>query len=164
MHCGLSDKQAIEDAYPCTPLQKGLMALAVKQPGSYLTAWVYKLSRQVDLLRFKDAWERTVALCGGLRTRIITLADGETFQIVVDDDFAWDTWDEPFKSMEDDAAALTLAIEQTHKTDISTGSRLWRYALSGGTDRQKYFTLIGHHAVFDGWSVGLIIEQLQSLY
>lgn len=33
--CQLLPDHVIEDAYPCTPLQEGLMALTVKQPGSY---------------------------------------------------------------------------------------------------------------------------------
>lgn len=160
-HCGLSGNQAIEDAYPCTPLQEGLMALAVTQPGSYLTTWVYKLSLHVDVTRFKEAWEQTVALCDGLRTRII-LADGGYFQIVLKDDVAWEAWESPEGGGTD--SALDLAVEETHKTEISTGSRLWRYALTEVADGQRYFTLIGHHAVFDGWSIGLIMQQLQCLY
>ena len=34
--CGLTDDQEIEDAYPCSALQEGLMALAVKQPDRIL--------------------------------------------------------------------------------------------------------------------------------
>jgi len=160
-HCGLSGNQAIEDAYPCTPLQEGLMALAVKQPGSYLTTWMYKLSPHVDVTRFKDAWERTVALCDNLRTRII-LADSGSFQIVLRDDVAWEAWELPGGGGIESAVSLT--VEETHKTEISTGSRLWRYMLTEGADGQRYFTLIGHHAVFDGWSIGLIMQQLQCLY
>lgn len=160
-HCGLSENQAIEDAYPCTPLQEGLMALAVKQPGSYLTTWVYKLSPHVNVTRFKDAWERTVALCDGLRTRII-LADGCSFQIVLKDDVAWEEWESPEGGGID--SVVDLAVGETHKTEMSTGSRLWRYALTEGADGHRYFILIGHHAVFDGWSVGLIMQQLKCLY
>ncbi|KAF2624096.1 CoA-dependent acyltransferase, partial [Macroventuria anomochaeta] len=160
-HCGLSEKQAIEDAYPCTPLQEGLMALAVTQPGSYLTTWVYKLSRHVDVTRFKDAWERTVALCDGLRKRIV-LADGGYFQIVVKDDVAWEVWESLGGGGID--SAVDLAVEKTHETDISTGLRLWRYTLTAGADGQNYFVLIGHHAVFDGWSFRLIMQQLRRLY
>lgn len=137
------------------------MALAVTQPGSYLTTWVYKLSPHLDITRFKDAWEQTVSLCDGLRTRIV-LGDGGSFQIVLKDGVAWEAWESPGGGGID--SAVDLAIEETHKTEISMGSRLWRYALTEGADGQTYFTLIGHHAVFDGWSIGLIMQQLQCLY
>lgn len=39
--CQLLPDHVIEDAYPCTPLQEGLMSLTVKQPGSYtLKVWI----------------------------------------------------------------------------------------------------------------------------
>jgi amino acid adenylation domain-containing protein len=159
--CSLSTDQVIEDAYPCTPLQEGLMALAITQPGSYMTTWVYKLSPHVDLIRFKDAWEQTVTLCVSLRTRII-LVDGGSFQIVLRDDVAWEAWESPARG--ELRSAVDFAVEETHKIEIITGSRLWRYALTERADGQKYFTLIGHHAVFDGWSIGLTMQRLQCLY
>ena len=64
--CGLTDDQEIEDAYPCSALQEGLMALAVKQPGSYIAKFAYRLPAYVDITRFRAAWERTlccVAIC-----------------------------------------------------------------------------------------------------
>ena len=54
--CGLANEDDIEDAYPCTSLQEGLMALAVKQPGSYIAKNVYRLPDDVDVARFKAAW------------------------------------------------------------------------------------------------------------
>ena len=155
--CGLSEDQAIEDAYPCTPLQEGLMALAIKQPGSYMNTWLYKLSPHVDVTRFKDAWERTVALCVNLRTRII-LADGCSFQVVVRDDVAWEAWQSP------GGGGVDSAVGEAHKIEMIPGSRLWRYALTEGADGQRYFTLVAHHAVFDGWSIGLIMQRLQCFY
>ncbi|UNI18388.1 NRPS [Purpureocillium takamizusanense] len=159
--CNLSEDQAIEDAYPCTPLQEGLMALAFTQPGSYMTTWVYKLAPHVDIMRFKHAWEGTVALCVSLRTRII-LADGGSLQIVLRDDVSWEAWASQGAGGID--SAIEFAVQQTHKTKIRTGSRLWRYALTEGADGQRYFSLIGHHAVFDGWSIGLTMQSLQCLY
>ncbi|XPS92645.1 hypothetical protein M3J09_002030 [Ascochyta lentis] len=159
--CDLFENQAIQDAYPCTPLQEGLMALAVTQPGSYLTTWVYKLSRNVDITKFKDAWEQTIALCDALRTRIVQV-DGGSFQIVVQDDVSWEAWQ--LLGCGEVESVVDHAVEQTHKTKILSGSRLWRYTLTEGHDRQMYFALIGHHAMFDGWSIGLIMQQLLCLY
>ncbi|RYP75268.1 hypothetical protein DL771_002488 [Monosporascus sp. 5C6A] len=155
--CGLPDIQAIEDAYPCTPLQEGLMALAIRWPGSYMVRWVYQLSPHVDSARFKDAWERTVALCADLRTRII-LADGCSLQVVVKDDVAWEAWGPPADGQVDSA------VEEARKIEMVPGSRLWRYALTQGADGQSYFTLVAHHAVYDGWSIGLILQRLLCFY
>ena len=160
-HCGLPGSGDIEDAYPCTPLQEGLMALAITQPGSYMTTWVYKLSPRTDIGRFRDAWQRTIAVCDGLRTRIVQ-ADVGLYQVVLKNDVAWETWESP-KGRDQDSV-VDLAVGETYRTEVSTGSRLWRYALTEEADGQKCFILIGHHAVFDGWSIGVIMQQLECLY
>lgn len=69
--CSLSSDQKLEDVFPCTPLQEGLMALAVKQPGSYIAKRVYKLAETIDVDHFRSSWEQTVQLCSNLRTRIV---------------------------------------------------------------------------------------------
>lgn len=71
--CGLKDGQSVKDAYPCSALQEGLIALTVKQPGSYVATYVYHLSKSADISRFKDAWDTVVEVCSNLRTRIVLL-------------------------------------------------------------------------------------------
>ncbi|KAL7925636.1 non-ribosomal peptide synthetase [Trichoderma austrokoningii] len=59
-------EEQIEDAYPCSKMQEGLMALAIKQPGSYIAKFIYRLSDSTDISKFKDAWERTVKALGDI--------------------------------------------------------------------------------------------------
>lgn len=158
LQCGLFDDQSIEDAYPCTPLQEGLMALAIKEPGSYMIKWMYKLSKQTDVGKFKHAWEQTVALCVNLRTRIV-LAEGCSLQIVLKDDVEWETWG----SSSEGNGVCSIAKEAS-SIEMKPGSRLFRYSLTQVEDGHWYFTLVAHHAVFDGWSLGIAMEQLQRLY
>lgn len=156
--CGLSEDQIIEDAYPCTPLQEGLMALAMKEPGSYKIKWMYKLSKQIDLRKFKHAWEQTVALCVNLRTRI-ALVDGCSLQIVLRDDIEWETW-----GFLPEGNQACLIAKEASSIEMKPGSRLFRYSLTQVEDGHWYFTLVAHHAVFDGWSLGIAMEQLHRLY
>jgi amino acid adenylation domain-containing protein len=145
----------MEDAFPCTGLQEGLMALAVKQPGSYMAKYAYRLSAEVDLARFKAAWARTVEVCANLRTRII-MENGTTLQVVVREEAEW----EP-----DHHQGLRSSLDATKHITMQYGSRLCRYALakdrSGG---EHYFILIIHHAIFDGWSLNIVLETLHTLY
>ncbi|KKP02970.1 hypothetical protein THAR02_04901 [Trichoderma harzianum] len=69
--CGLADDDIIQDAFPCTALQAGIMALSEKQPGSYMKRQIYELPSHVDISRFKAAWEETVDRCDNLRTRVL---------------------------------------------------------------------------------------------
>ena len=121
--CQLSSDQIIEDIYPCTPLQEGLMTLTVQQPSSNIVRYVYRLNGQVDVARFKDAWSQTVLHCVNLRTRIVFM-DGRMAQVVVRGDACWNF---------DDHADSVPAIEDERGTSMGYGSQLFRYALVQGT-------------------------------
>ncbi|UKZ82421.1 NRPS [Trichoderma virens FT-333] len=150
----LSTNMQIEDAFPCSKLQEGLMALAVKQPGSYIAKFHYRLPPHVDVARFKRAWEQTVELCANMRTRIVSVG-GMTIQTVIKNDIAWE-----------DTTGMTLKsyLRTTQQTEMGYGSRLCRYALikEEGQDVQFFWSI--HHAVFDGWTTPIIIDALHSAY
>jgi aryl carrier-like protein len=75
--CGLPDKVAVQDIYPVTALQEGLMALITRQPGAYISKYMFKLRAGIDLDRFKAAWEQTIQTIDSLRTRLV-LHEGHT--------------------------------------------------------------------------------------
>ena len=60
----------VEDVYPCTSIQEGLIALSTKQPGAYVAQNIYRLS-SIDIPKFKEAWEAVIATESILRTRIV---------------------------------------------------------------------------------------------
>jgi hypothetical protein len=43
----------IEDAYPCSPMQSGLLAVSMKDPGAYIMQLVYSLPLSLDINKFK---------------------------------------------------------------------------------------------------------------
>ncbi len=61
----------IQDAYPCTPLQEGIMSLSLKRPQSYVRQGVCEIGPGVSLERLKAAWEEVVRITPILRTRIV---------------------------------------------------------------------------------------------
>ncbi|KAH8902242.1 acetyl-CoA synthetase-like protein, partial [Coniochaeta sp. PMI_546] len=151
--CAIEDLQQVENVYPCTSLQEGLMALAVKQPGSYISKNVYTLGASVEVNRFREAWERTLDLCSNLRSRII-MTGGASVQAVIREPAAW----------ESSHASLADTLESSKGLEMQYGSRLCRYALVQEPAGSRYFVLFIHHAVFDGWSLGLILESLRAMY
>lgn len=81
--CGINPAD-VEDVYPCSPLQEGLMALSVGFPGAYMAQRVYELTPGIDLRKFRLAWETTINNHPTLRTRIIQTSENGagSFQVV----------------------------------------------------------------------------------
>lgn len=149
----LSDQMEIEDAYPCSSLQEGLLALAVKQPGSYVTSFQYRLSERVNIDKFQDAWEKTVQVCGILRTRIVQLADSSIQMLITGNNW-------------DDTRDMTLAsyLQSTQAIVVDYGSPLCRYALIQENKDETYFILTMHHTIFDGWSMQIFFDTLHRAF
>lgn len=90
--CGI-DVADVEDVYPCSPLQEGLMALSVRFSGAYMAQRVYELASGVDLDRFRSAWETTIKNHPILRTRIIEAGSSGrvSLQVVCRESLEWYT-------------------------------------------------------------------------
>ena len=73
--------EAIEDAYPCTPLQEGLMAITSRQEAAYVGRWAFRLSQDIDLHRYKNSWETVFGMTPILRTRILQDPKYGTLQV-----------------------------------------------------------------------------------
>lgn len=78
----------VQDAYPCTPLQEGLVSLASKRTGDYIMQQVLKLSPDMlnNIDTFKDAWQKVVHAVPVLRTRIIQHEKLGLLQVLLNDE------------------------------------------------------------------------------
>ncbi|KAI9898796.1 hypothetical protein N3K66_007156 [Trichothecium roseum] len=142
----------IEDVYPSTPLQQGLLAMASKSPGSYTLRAVLELSPAVDIIRFRDVWERAVRKIPILRTRIVEYGNLGLLQAVIkDDEIDWI-----------EAESLEAYLAEDGKKAMVLGHPLARYALVG--KGKKYFVWTLHHALYDGGSLPLTLDFVEKLY
>ncbi|KAE8364752.1 hypothetical protein BDV27DRAFT_157514 [Aspergillus caelatus] len=153
--CGISE-QSIEDIFPCTPLQEGLLSLTTKRDGNYTGRNILELRSSVDPGRFKASWEQTVARIPILRTRIIDLPGQGLVQVVMEETNVWT-----------EAEGAEDYIEKEKQMPIRLGSPLMRCSLfttSPGRNDRFSFALTMHHSIYDGVSTGLVLETLESLY
>ncbi|KAJ4300031.1 hypothetical protein N0V90_005280 [Kalmusia sp. IMI 367209] len=147
------EKEAIADIYPCTPLQEGLFSLSLKQ-GDYITQRVLRLVPGIDIDLFCKAWETVSLQMEILRTRLIPHAHGGLLQLVVNESISFVT---------------TTSLEQYLRTDkqrpMEMGQPLIRYALvKNGIGGYGHFVLTIHHALYDGWSMRLILSAVEKVY
>jgi hypothetical protein len=143
----------IEDVYPCTPLQEGLMAITAQQPRAYIGRWAFKMPDTIDATRFQNAWRDLVRVAPILRTRIVPGRLSGALQVVVREELLWSTGSDLEEYLDEDAAK-----------SITYGAPLVRPAIINASNKQRYFVLVAHHSTFDGWSLTKLFECVLRLY
>ncbi|KAK4890676.1 hypothetical protein LTR49_028718, partial [Elasticomyces elasticus] len=159
LQCGVLVDQ-IDDVYPCTPLQEGLMAITARQPSAYVAQRAFALDGSVDLARFKAAWERLAESLAILRTRVVPTAASGSLQVVVGEAVRWLS-----------ATSLDVYLAEDRRTPLTYGGQLCRVAVIEEEDAvrspahsQRYFVWTAHHSICDGWSVSQMLVRLARLY
>ncbi|RDW76857.1 uncharacterized protein DSM5745_06849 [Aspergillus mulundensis] len=152
---GVVAEEQIEDIYPCTPMQDGLMALSLQSPGNYVATWRHELQSDLNLDRLQYAFMATVAANPILRTRLMHCHPHGTFQVVIRDE---QVAIPVFATKQEWEGARKLRM-----SEMGLNSRLWEAALiTSGTAPQLILTL--HHALYDDWSIPLLWDQVQAAY
>ncbi|KAK8080800.1 AMP-binding enzyme, partial [Apiospora hydei] len=135
--CGTSPED-VQDIYPCSPLQEGLMALSAKVSEAYVAQRVVEMQDLESAQRLAKAFETAAADSAILRTRIAQVA----------------------------GARPHASCAADRNDPIQLGRPLVRYAIV--TDEKEtgktYFVLTMHHALYDGWAMPLIVERVNKAY
>ncbi|KAI2633548.1 non-ribosomal peptide synthase [Hypomontagnella submonticulosa] len=151
------DESRIEDVYPCTPLQEGLMALSAKVSEAYVAQRVVELPDEAAARNLAKAFEVASADCLILRTRIIQVPGYGLVQAVVKDDFncKWLFGE-----------SLNDYLVQDRSDPVQLGRPLVRYGVvvNEKPTGKCHFVLTMHHALYDGWSMPLVVERVNRAY
>jgi amino acid adenylation domain-containing protein len=146
-------KNRIEDIYPCTPLQEGLFALTLRDPGAYTLRRSYQLPTTLDVHRFQNAWQQLVKETQILRSRIVFAPSLKAYQIVMrEEEIVWGS-----------STSLQQYLAKDDSQPLKELQPLARYAIIREED-QIYFVWTLHHSLYDGWSDELVLSRLSSIY
>ena len=147
------DKKSIADIYPCSPVQEGLLTLSIKQSGAYIAQPTFCLADGVDIDKFKIAWQQTVNQLDILRTRIVHTESANFVQAVLHGEtISW-------------ASAETLDNLPSDTLESHNGGLLTGYTIvESNTRRERHFVWTVHHALYDGWTVPLILKRVEENY
>ncbi|KAL7621640.1 hypothetical protein AAE478_008967 [Parahypoxylon ruwenzoriense] len=151
--CGVEPTQ-IEDAFPCTPMQEGLLALTARRATDYVIRIALELRSAIDISLFKMAWEEVVLRAPILRTRIVDLGQDKLTQIVVKEPIDWG-----FEKN------LNIYIKTDAQRAMGLGTPLARFGLvNDEASGRSFFVYTIHHALCDGWSVPILLETAEKIY
>ncbi|KAI3055098.1 hypothetical protein CBS147353_11361 [Aspergillus niger] len=144
----------IEDAYPCTPLQEGLLSLSLKHANEYVIRRVLCISPSVTTVDFCQAWEKVARNTAILRTRIVQSGDKGLLQLVLNEDIQW-----VYRT------GLDGYLKEDRQRPMELGQPLARYAIvQDNASTRRWFVWTLHHALYDGWSLPLMIDMANRAY
>jgi amino acid adenylation domain-containing protein len=150
--CAIAPEQ-IEDVYPCTPLQEGLMLATSRRPTAYVSRRLFTLDDAIDAPRLRDAWQQMGKAAPILRTRILLGRSAGSIQIVVNEDIPWQMSD-----------TLDSYLDEDRAVGMAEGQPLVRLGLIVPPIGKRHFVFTAHHSVYDGWSMQLMYQQVAALY
>ncbi|ORX93211.1 amino acid adenylation [Basidiobolus meristosporus CBS 931.73] len=152
----------IEDLYPCTPLQSGLLMKTIDDPSAYMVQSATTVIGELDPMRFQQAWQQVVNHQAILRTTFLVGSAPQDVQLVRRAvSYSW-TWG---SCSEDELARLELDyIKQDRHRGFKVTENLMRFALFKFSANKNRFIWTFHHALLDGWSVSLVLRSVMDAY
>ncbi|HZI11501.1 MAG TPA: amino acid adenylation domain-containing protein, partial [Myxococcus sp.] len=158
----------MEDVYPLSPLQQGMLFQTLMAPGTgvYVTQLGWTFDASLDLAACRQAWQLTVERHAALRTS-----------------FVWEGLDAPLQRVHPMAL---LPIEEQDWSGLTPDAQAERFEALLAGERARGFSLhqpplmrltlvrLGtegwrvlwthHHLLMDGWSLGLLLQELLAAY
>ena len=151
----------VKDVFPTSAFQTRAILDSLQDPPSRWHHWILDLPSDVDFSKLKQACEKLVDYFDILHT--VFIHTGSTFLQVQLEDFRPDF--ELFESKDEDLGSFVDALcEQDLRRKRTLGYSFIRFmAVKHPSGRHRLVFRISH-AQFDGYSLGLLLESLSSMY
>ncbi|QSQ15806.1 non-ribosomal peptide synthase/polyketide synthase [Myxococcus landrumensis] len=158
----------LEDLYPLSPLQGGMLFHAIAEPGQglYFNQLVCELRGRLDVGAFEKAWRGVMEAHPVLRTALVWDDVDEPVQVVlreVDLPLRLEDWRDLSPEAFEARLTALLAQERREGFDLSRAP-LIRLTLLRSAEEAHRFVFSHSHLVLDGWSVPLVVRDFFTLY
>ncbi|GAA2206824.1 hypothetical protein GCM10009850_022820 [Nonomuraea monospora] len=152
----------VEYEFPVSPAQARMLVLDRLHPGTaqYNVPVAFAVRGPFDVAAFRAALDAVVARHESLRT-VFRPGDGAYVQVVAGEARAALRVAERVVPV--DGADEALRAEAAAPFDVEAGPLL-RCAVFGVADGSHRVLLTAHHLVCDGWSLGLLLQELSTAY
>jgi amino acid adenylation domain-containing protein/thioester reductase-like protein len=158
----------VEDLYPLSPTQQGMLVHALRSPGEavYVEQYVCLLRGDLDAGRFRAAWQRVVDRHPILRTAFLWEGLDEPLQVVRQTvEIPWTEEDWSGLPEEERAARLAaLAAADLARGFDPVRAPLLRLTLLRLDDHLHRLIWTFHHLILEGWSLGLVLDEVAAAY
>ena len=157
-----------EDTYPLAPLQREMLRHTLLTPGTgaYVTQLTWELHQGLDVPAFRRAWEELVHHHAVLRTSFpiddLTAPEQRVHAHV---ELSWQEldWREHSEEAQREHWDALLRRDRAIGFDPSSAPPL-RFTLARTSAQSYRFAWSFHHLLLDGWSVGMLADELLATY
>ncbi|MFL5540679.1 MAG: condensation domain-containing protein, partial [Longimicrobiaceae bacterium] len=162
------NRKNVEDLYPLTPLQQGMLFHALHSPeaDAYAEQMTLTLEGDVRPEAFAAAWQAVVDRHPALRTGFVWEGVKQPMQVVyrqVELPVRVDDWS-ALSDAEREARWAALVEDDRAAGWELRRAPLVRVALARMGEREWRFLLSPHHLLVDGWSLGLVFADFAAAY
>jgi amino acid adenylation domain-containing protein len=164
----LADEGGIEDLYPLTPVQEGMLfhTLADPKAGHYVEQFVCRLRGELDAAALERSWHGLIGRHPALRSSIHWSDFDQCYQIVhrgTDHPIDYQDWRGLTQSDQDDRLTDYLKLDRQLGFELSR-PRLSRLSVFRLRDDLHQLVWSIHHVVIDGWCLSVLLHEMLSIY
>ncbi|NEO30633.1 MAG: amino acid adenylation domain-containing protein [Symploca sp. SIO3C6] len=162
------NKENIEDIYPLSPLQQGMLfhSLYAPESGVYFTQIIWSLTGNLDVPTFEQAWQKTVERHSIFRTAFVGESLSQPVQIVyrkINVTVETYNWQELSAQEQQKKLKVFLDSERQNGFQLSQAPLMNLSLIQ--LDKNNYqFVWSHHHLLLDGWSLPLVLKDLLDFY
>ncbi|KAL5357022.1 hypothetical protein BJX96DRAFT_135429 [Aspergillus floccosus] len=161
---GVDSFDMVEDIYPCTRMQQGILLSRLRDEALYAvhnTFEVQTVNGKTDIARLTNAWKAVVSKHPLLRTVFVeNLDDGDGFSQVVLKSF--DAHPAYVSCSSDDG--VLEALDGQSAIDLNQYKPPHRFTICETASGKTFCRIELSHAVMDGSSISIILRDLQVAY
>ena len=158
----------IQDVYPLSPIQSGLLFHSLYAPdsGMYFEQFSCQI-HDLDIAALKQAWQRVVDRHAILRSSFVWAAgSSEPVQVVHRRaPISWNELDWRDSSAAERQKRLDAFLEADREAGFDIAAPLlMRIALLRVDDNSWQFVWSHHHVILDGWSAAILLREVMLIY
>ncbi|KAJ3517178.1 hypothetical protein NLJ89_g674 [Agrocybe chaxingu] len=157
--------------FPTTALQTGMLSQTINSQGKlYVHMFPLRLSPEIEADRLQEAWKTAIRTFAILRTTFHFLTDaGRWVQVVhTTQDLKWSvvslSGDDDYATTLEDFSSDIRLHEETSFRRPPFWIRLFQTRNIEGKEKPTSLVFAMHHALYDGLSIGKLLEAVETFY